>query len=156
LAVAAVQDPETAVQAYWLALLARQDLPTATLGALLQRAQEDTELALPPWAQPLAPRALERVWRAGVWLATSLAQPQEHPGPDLAPSSQAVVGWQTAYQPYVAEIRDQACRLWQAACQLYGPWPLDLATIPEAVRRGVVLFEVGLYFACHEYFETLW
>src|SRR5438876_253735 len=45
---------------------------------------------------------------------------------------------------------------WQAACYLYGPWPPDFAAIPEAVRRGVVLFETGLYFACHEYFESLW
>jgi len=160
LAVEAVQDPETAVQSYWLALLARQDIPTAalTLGAVLQRAQEDTELSLPPWAQPLALRALERLWRDGVWLHTSvsLARPQGHPGTDLAPYSQAVLCWQTAYQPYVAELRDQAYCIWQAACHLYGPWPPDLAAIPEEVRRGVVLFEAGLYFACHEYFETLW
>lgn len=160
LAVEAVQDPETAVQAYWLALLARQDIPTSdlTLSALLQWAQEDTEFPLPPWAQALAARALERIWRAGVWLDTSgsLTQPQGHPGTDLAPSSQAVVGWQTAYQPYVAEIRDYACRIWQAAYHLYGPCPPDLAAVPEEVRRGVVLFEAGLYFACHEYCETLW
>lgn len=160
LAVEAVQDPETAVQAYWLALLARQDIPTSalTLGALLQWAQEDTEFPLPPWTQALAARALERLWRAGVWLDTSglLARPQGHSGTALVPSSQAVVCWQTAYQPYVDEIWDYADRIWQAACHLYGPCPPDLADVPEEVRRGVVLFEAGLYFACHEYFETLW
>ena len=158
LAVAAMQDPVTAVQAYWLALLARQALPTTplTLSALRQRAQEDTEFPLPPWAQPLAPHALEPLWRHGVWLETPLAQRPGHPVPDLVPSSQTGLGWQTAYQPYVAEIRDQACRIWQAACYLYGPWPPDLGAIPEEVRRGVVLFETGLYFACHEYFESLW
>src|SRR5262249_51294447 len=121
LAVAAVQDPETAVQAYWLALLARQDLPTTplTLGTLRQRAQEDTVFPLPLWAQPLAPHALARLWRQGVWLEPPLVQRQGCPGPDLVPSSQTVVGWQTAYQPYVAEIHDQACHIWQAACYLY-------------------------------------
>jgi predicted metal-dependent hydrolase len=28
--------------------------------------------------------------------------------------------------------------------------------VPEEVGRGVVLYEMGLYFACHEHFETLW
>jgi len=149
LAVAAVQDPETAVQAYWLALLARQALSTTplTLGTLQQRAQEDTEFPLPLWAQPLAPHALERLWRHGVWLETP---------PDLVASSQTAVSWQIAYEPYVAEIHDQACRIWQAACYLYGPWPIEFTAVPEEVRRGVVLFETGLYFACHEYLETLW
>ena len=42
----------------------------------------------------------------------------------------------------------------RAACM--APRLPDLAALPEEVRRGVVLFEAGLYFACHEYFETLW
>jgi hypothetical protein len=67
-----------------------------------------------------------------------------------------VVRWKTAYQPYIDEIRDHACHIWQAACRLYGPQTPNLAALPEGVRRGVVLFEAGLYFACHEYFETLW
>ena len=71
-------------------------------------------------------------------------------------TSQAVVCWRNLYQPYVDEMRDHVCRLWQAACHLYGPHAPDLAALPEAVRRGVVLFETGFYFACHEYFETLW
>src|SRR5262249_21393389 len=74
---------------------------------------------------------------------------------DLVPSSQTAVSWQIAYQPYVAEIHDQACRIWQAACYLYGPWPIEFTAVPEEVRRGVVLFETGLYFACHEDLETL-
>jgi hypothetical protein len=64
--------------------------------------------------------------------------------------------WKTAYQPYIDEIRDYVCRIWQAVCCLYGRQTPDLAALPEEVRRGVVLFEAGLYFACHEYFETLW
>jgi predicted metal-dependent hydrolase len=162
LAVEAVQDPAMAVQAYWLALLACQESPTVarTRAALLQRAQGDTELSLPPWAQPLASQALERLWRDGVWLETSVSRMQPRGCTDPAlpwrTPGQPVVRWQTAYQPYVDEIRDQACRLWQAACRLYGPWPPDLAAVPEEVRRGAVLFDAGLYFACHEYFETLW
>lgn len=160
LAVEAVQDPAAAVQSYWLALVARQDISASclTLGALLQQAREATALPMPPWAQPLAPQALGRLVCAGVWLVTpvSLVLPQVCTGRDLAPHSQAVVCWQPAYQPYVDEIREQYCRLWQAACYLYGPHTPDLAALPEEVRRGVILFEAGFYFACHEYFETLW
>jgi len=64
--------------------------------------------------------------------------------------------WQTAYQPYIEEIREQAERVWQAAGCLYGLCTPALAALPEEVQRGVVLFEAGCYFACHEYFETLW
>jgi predicted metal-dependent hydrolase len=77
-------------------------------------------------------------------------------GTDSTTQGQAVGRWKTAYQPYIDEIRDYVCRIWQAACYLYGPQAPDCAALPEEVRRGVVLFETGLYFACHEYFETLW
>ena len=160
LAVEAVCMPVTAVQSYWLILVAQQAYLRAslTLGALLRQAQEDTVLPMPPWAQPLASQALERLWREGVWWETpgSLALPQVCTGTDVTSQSQAVVRWKTAYQPYIDEIRDYACHIWQAACWLYGPQTPDLAALPEEVRRGVVLFEAGLYFACHEYFETLW
>src|SRR5215813_13064226 len=105
LAVEAVQDPAMAVQSYWLALLTRQESPTVahTRAAVLQWAQKDTELSLPPWAQPLASRALERLWRDGVWLeiSVSLAQPRGCPDVALALSSQPVARWQTVYQPYI-------------------------------------------------------
>ena len=160
LAVEAVCTPVTAVQSYWLILVAQQDISGAslTLGDLLRQAQEETVLPMPRWAQPLASQALERLWREGVWWETpgSLALPQVCTGTDVTSQSQAVVRWKTAYQPYIDEIRDYACRIWQAACRLYGPQTPDLAALPEEVRRGVVLFEAGLYFACHEYFETLW
>lgn len=160
LAVEAVQDPESAVQAYWLALAAHHEstAPALRLGALLQRAADGAVLPMPAWAQALASRALECFVCEGVWLTTPLlpARPQERTGTAPALDSQTVLGWRTAYQPYVDDIRDYACRLWQAACHLYGSWPTDLAAIPPEVRRGVVLFEAGLYFACHEYFETLW
>ena len=160
LAVEAVCTPVTAVQSYWLILVAQQDISGSPLtpGVLLRQAQEETALPMPPWAQPLASQALERLWREGVWweMTGSLALPQVCTGTDLTSQSQAVVRWKTAYQRYIDEMRDYACRLWQAACHLYGPQTPDLAALPEEMRRGVVLFEAGLYFACHEYFETLW
>jgi uncharacterized protein len=160
LAVEAVCTPVTAVQSYWLILVAQQHISGAslTLEVLLRLAHEETVLPMPRWAQPLASQALERLWREGVWWATpgSLALPQACGSTDITSQSQAVVRWKTAYQPYIDEIRDYACRLWQAVCHLYGPQTPDLAALPEEVQRGVVLFEVGLYFACHEYFETLW
>jgi uncharacterized protein len=160
LAVEAVCTPVTAVQSYWLILIAQQDISRSslTLSALLQQAQEATDLPMPPWAQPLASQALERLWREGVWweMAGSLALPQVCTGTDIMSQSQAAMRWKTAYQPYLDEIWDYACLIWQAACRMYGPQTPDLTALPEEVRRGVVLFEAGLYFACHEYFETLW
>jgi uncharacterized protein len=160
LAVEAVCAPVTAVQSYWLILVAQRGIPRSCLtpGALLRQAQEETVLPLPPWAQPLASQALERLWREGVWWETSGSPVllQVCTGTDVTSQSQAVVRWKTAYRPYIDEIRDYACRLWRAVCRLYGPQTPNLAALPEEVRRGVVLFEAGLYFACHEYFETLW
>jgi hypothetical protein len=160
LAVEAVCTPVTAVQSYWLSLVSQQEITKSslTLGALLRQAQEETVLPMPPWARPLASQALERLWREGVWWETagSLALPQVCTSTAVTSQSQAVVRWKAAYQPYTDELRDYACRIWQAACRLYGPQTPDLTALPEEVRRGVVLFEAGLYFACHEYFETLW
>ena len=160
LAVEAVCTPVTAVQSYWLLLVAQQAISGAslTLGGWLRQAQEITVLPLPHWAQPLASQALECLWREGVWWETAgpLALPQAYTCPDATSQSQAVVRWKTAYQPYIDEIQDYAWHIWQAACCLYGPQTPDLTALPAEVRRGVVLFEAGLYFACHEYFETLW
>jgi len=155
LAVEAVCTPVAAVQSYWLILVAQQVISGSCLtpGALLRQAHEDTTLPVPPWAQPLAHQALERLWCEGVWweIPESPALPQLGTGMDVA-----VVPWKAVYQPYTGEILDYACRIWQAACRLYGPQTPDLAALPDEVRRGVLLFEAGLYFACHEYFETLW
>jgi uncharacterized protein len=160
LAVEAVLRAETAVQAYWLAIAARQDVCTSswTLGTLLQQAQTDPDLALPDWAQGLAPQALAGVLQQGHWLET-LTPPTPRQGltyAELACSAPAVLRWRDEYQPYLHDIRDTTCRLWLAVCRLYGPRPSALAALAEEVLRGVVLFEAGLYFACHEYFEALW
>jgi predicted metal-dependent hydrolase len=60
------------------------------------------------------------------------------------------------YQSYVADLQEQTCRLWQATRRLYGVRSSALQKLPEEVARGAVLFDAGFYFACHEYFETLW
>ena len=160
LAVEAVCTPVTAVQSYWLILIAQQDIAGTALtpGILLRQAQEDPVLPMPRWAQPLASQALECLWREGVWWETagSLALHQGCTSTDITSQSQTAMRWKTAYRPYLDEIRDYAYQIWQAACRLYGPQTPDLTALPEEVRRGVVLFEAGLYFACHEYFETLW
>jgi hypothetical protein len=160
LAVEAMHHPVVAVQSYWLGLMAQQDScgSSLTLGTLLRQSQEATTLSMPPWAQPLASRALEHLLHDGLWIESSVSMtlPQRGRVMDLEPYSQAAICWRAVYQPYIDEIRDQVCRLWQAVCRLYGPHTSDLAVLPEAVRRGVLLFETGFYFACHEYFETLW
>jgi hypothetical protein len=160
LAVEAVCTPVMAVQSYWLILGVQQHSAgvALTFGGLLRQAQEATVLPVPHWAQPLATQALERLWREEVWWETprSLALSQIGTGMDGPSHSQEVMHWKTASQPYIDEIRNYAWHIWQAACRLYGPQTPDLAALPEEVRRGVVLFEAGLYFACHEYFETLW
>jgi predicted metal-dependent hydrolase len=57
---------------------------------------------------------------------------------------------------YAADIREEMRRLWQAARGLYGVHPAAWQGVPGEVLKGAVLFEAGLYFACHEYFEMLW
>jgi hypothetical protein len=160
LAVEAMRTPATAVQAYWLSRVARQDDAGSSRasGALLQQAQEATALSLPAWARPFASQALERLWHQGTWWETpeGLLLPQARPDTHSTPPGQTLIRWQTAYQPYLDEIQDCAGRIWQAACRLYGPLTPDLVALPEDMRGGVVLFEAGLYFACHEYFEVLW
>jgi predicted metal-dependent hydrolase len=160
LAVEAVHTPATAVQSYWLLLVARQDTARSclTIGALRQQASAETARPLPPWAQPIASQALECLWHQGIWWETpqALALPQERTSTETALPSQTLRRWKAAYQPYMAEMQDYTGRIWQAACRLYGTLSPDLAALPEEMRGGVVLFEAGLYFACHEYFETLW
>src|SRR5262245_6132680 len=92
MAVEAVCTPVTAVQSYWLILVAQQDISGAslTLGALRRQAQAETVLPMPSWAQPLASQALECLWREGLWWETTgpLALPQVCTGTDIASQSQ--------------------------------------------------------------------
>ncbi len=64
------------------------------------------------------------------------------------------VGLPRAYRPHWPYFRTQALRLYQATAHfLRNPGHEDL---PEALYRGLLLFDFGLYFACHEYFEGMW
>lgn len=162
LAVKAVQDPHTAVQAYWLALasgmLLQAQVSVLTCEALVQRA-----LAGPPlgvWAQDRALAALVQLLQDGALLEGNWRQPL--PKRSIAsweafkPYSGVVLRLPQAYQPYIDEIWNEASRLWPAACWLYGASTSAHLAIPVEVLRGAVLFEAGFYFACHEYFEILW
>src|SRR5262245_50938430 len=95
LAVEAVRTPATAVLSYLLILGARQDSAGSPLtsGALLQQAREDTARPLPPWAQPSASQALERLWHQGTWWEApeALALPPVRTGTDSTPLSQMLI-----------------------------------------------------------------
>lgn len=59
-----------------------------------------------------------------------------------------------AYQPHWPYFRTQARRLFAATRFLLDPPP---GSEPEgSTYRGLVLFDFGLFFACHEHFEGMW
>ncbi|MFN3286575.1 MAG: DUF309 domain-containing protein, partial [bacterium] len=81
---------------------------------------------------------------------------------DLVPLIRARVLWRgagrlaapRAYRPHWRYFRQQADRLHRAVLFLMDPPP---APEPErSTYRGLVLFDFGLFFACHEHFEGLW
>jgi hypothetical protein len=162
LAVEAVQVSETAVQAYWLCLASAmlQHDPSSCLSVetLVQQAWRDG--SLDEWARPVAPHALVQLLRAGDLLVGK----ERPPLPKRQPVSWEFVAacrghavWLSqVYQPYIAELQEQTCRLWQAMGRLYGVCSSAWQKLPAEVARGAVLFDAGFYFACHEYFETLW
>ena len=162
LAVEAVQVSKTAVQAYWLCLASAmlQHNPSFCLPVetLVQQAWLDG--SLDEWARPVAPHALVQLLRAGDLLVGEewprLPRRQPVTWEFVAAYRGHVVWVSQVYQPYVAELREQTCRLWQAMCCLYGERSSALQKLPAEVARGTVLFDAGFYFACHEYFETLW
>jgi hypothetical protein len=86
LAVEAVCTPTTAVQSYWLILVAQQHISGAslTLGGLLRQAQGEAVLPMPHWARPFAAQALERLWREGVWWEALQRYPAMYQGLPLA------------------------------------------------------------------------
>jgi hypothetical protein len=162
LTVAAVQDPAAAAQAYWLSIVcAAASTPSSAVpcSSLVARARADG--GLPAWARPLLPPALVELLRARTLLLIEPAVVLPAAGvcawKDLAAFCAAAVLRLPASDPVsLADMGAAGRRLWQAACRLYGPHPPSWAACPEETVRGAVLFDAGLYFACHEYFETLW
>jgi uncharacterized protein len=57
------------------------------------------------------------------------------------------------YAPHAAYFRRQAGRLEDALRLAARPAPAD---VPAVIRRGAALFNAGLYFECHEFFEDIW
>jgi predicted metal-dependent hydrolase len=162
LAVEAVQVSETAVQAYWLCLasaMLQHDpsfcLPVETL---VQQAWLDG--SLDEWARPVAPHALVQLLRAGDLLVGEewprLPRRQPVTWESLVAYRGHAVWVSQVYQPYMADLQEQTCQLWQATQRLYGVRSSALQKLPQELARGIVLFDAGFYFACHEYFETLW
>jgi predicted metal-dependent hydrolase len=162
LAVEAVRVPEVAVQVYWLCLasaMLQDELSSRlSLEGLIQQALRVR--AAPAWALPLASQALVQLLRAGDLLVgpDGLRHPphQAVMWDEVVSYRGGVVSVLPKYSPYITEIQEQMCRLWQAMRRLYGGRSEALPQVPEEVRRGAVLFDARFYFACHEYFETLW
>lgn len=58
-----------------------------------------------------------------------------------------------AYAPYAAYFARQAVRMAEAVRVLGEPAPPG---VPDVVRRGIALFNAGLFYECHEYLEGAW
>ncbi|MCS7173597.1 MAG: DUF309 domain-containing protein [Armatimonadetes bacterium] len=64
------------------------------------------------------------------------------------------LGLARKYRPHWPYFHSQALRLYRATAHLlHNPGAGDL---PDELYRGLVLFDFGLYFPCHEYFEGMW
>jgi predicted metal-dependent hydrolase len=59
----------------------------------------------------------------------------------------------SSYRPHAAYLRRQAVRLQEALRLAEQRAPAD---VPVSVRRGAALFNAGLFFECHEFFEDVW
>jgi len=151
LAVQAVHAPEVAVQAYWLGGLcaALHDMPGRSLTLNQLRRWAEARAPLPEWAQAYAGNSLTRLIDSGIWH-------QGIPADGWGVDGEIEMRLGPAIRLYAADIREELQRLWQAVCWLYGVHPAVWQEVPEEMLRGAVLFEAGLFFACHEYFETLW
>jgi hypothetical protein len=71
----------------------------------------------------------------------------------FAPDGAGRVGVTPPYQPHAAYLRRQALRLEDALRLAACPVPAD---VPNTIRRGAALFNAGLFFECHEFFEDVW
>jgi hypothetical protein len=57
------------------------------------------------------------------------------------------------YRRHAAYLQRHALRLEDALRRAARPAPAD---VPDAIRRGAALFNAGLFFECHEFFEAVW
>lgn len=57
------------------------------------------------------------------------------------------------YRPHAAYFQRQAARLEDALRLARRPAPADVS---DTMRLGAALFNAGLYFECHEFFEDVW
>lgn len=137
LALEAVRDPE---QASWIAAavacaeLASAEQPRIVRRECLRRA---AVLAAPfGWSPSEAD--VTRLVRAGLFSARE----------DLIVLPEGFV-------PHLAYFKQQSARTLKALADLRGT---DTAQSPEAkaVRTGAALFNAGLFFECHEWFEGVW
>lgn len=155
LAVAAVQCPSTAVHAYWLMRFSHQEVQVTCLPR-----DNDVEAQpnLPEWARPYALQALQHLLQQGLWCRPCLpATPgSTRRAESTAARHQPTWHWQPICWQYLDEISDYTSRIWEAAHMVHAPRQTSVAALPEDVWRGAALFDAGLYFACHEYFETFW
>lgn len=55
---------------------------------------------------------------------------------------------------HLGYLRQQATRLLDALWEVKSPRPSP--SVPDVLRRGVVLFNTGLFFECHEWLEDVW
>jgi predicted metal-dependent hydrolase len=151
LAVQAVHSPEVAVQAYWLGGLcaALHDMPGRPLTLDQLRRQSGIKAPLPEWAHAYAGNGLKRLIESGILHQVMTDDVWRANG-------EIEMRLCSAARLCAVDIREDMGRLWQAVCWLYGVHPAGWQDVPEEMLRGAVLFEAGLFFACHEYFETLW
>ncbi len=68
--------------------------------------------------------------------------------------SRDLVALRRPYRPYWPYFHTQVLRLEGAAVFLASRQRPE--AIPDELYRGLVLFDFGLFFACHEYFEGIW
>ncbi len=82
--------------------------------------------------------------------------------PNLAPlirvqlldDAEGAIRISPTFAPYFAYVRQHATRLMELIGQLH---PLQVPpTVPDALARGAILFNSGLFFECHEYLENVW
>lgn len=136
LALEATRRPE---EASWAPLL-------AAYGMLA-----DSQRPAVPWTT-LRDQATRVGARFG-WIPTNAAL-AHLVGAHLLEEHEGLVSVRPPFVPHLPYLRRQTSRLVDVLADLAeGTTP---RTVPDELRRGVALFNAGLFFECHEYLEGLW